>query len=207
MPSLIDNKQGAFSQGCSTLDCFMAVFEIIWACHLLDKDSCIVKFDFEHAFDSVSWDFISNMLTARGFSPQWTSWISNLLNSSSSAVLINGSVSRTLSHKRGLRQGNPISPLLFNLISRAVQRDLVQGVLKDYIPEAISHVLFADDLIMICKAEEACFENIKLLFKCFEMSSGLRLNFDKTCIVPLSDDTQTASSLASILGCSGIAPT
>ncbi|WOL11148.1 hypothetical protein Cni_G19909 [Canna indica] len=171
MSSLIDNKQGAFSKGHNTLDCFMMISEILWACHLMDKDLCIIKFDFKHAFDSISWDFISDMMTARGFPPKWISWISNLLNSSSSAVLINGSASRTFSHKRGLRQGNLISPLIFNLvadtlsrlISRAVQRDLVQGVLKDYLPEAISHVLFADDLIMICKADAACFEHIKLL--------------------------------------------
>ncbi|WOK94009.1 hypothetical protein Cni_G02711 [Canna indica] len=55
---------------------------------------------------------------------------------------------------------------------------------------------------MICKAEAAYFESIKLLFKCFEISSSLQLNFDKTCIVPLRGDTPTASSLASILECS-----
>ncbi|WOL15437.1 hypothetical protein Cni_G24218 [Canna indica] len=176
MKSLIDNKQGAFTQGRSTLNCFMIVAETIGACKVLDQDSCLIKFGFAKAFDSIGWSFIEHMLAARGFSNSWISWISYLLLSSSSSILINGNLSISFAYKRD----RPSNPLLFNLVADTLSRlisstvwcGIFHGVLLNFTPNGISHILFADDLIMFCKASSQCFSKIRLFFKCFELATA-----------------------------------
>ncbi|WOL05064.1 hypothetical protein Cni_G13787 [Canna indica] len=104
LPSLVDLTQGAFISGCSSIDCYMTIYEALWACKKYQDNSWFIKVDFEKAFDSVNWDFITDLLSARGFPPHWIRWVSFLLNSAASSLLINGSVGRPFSHKRGLRQ-------------------------------------------------------------------------------------------------------
>ncbi|WOL05857.1 LINE-1 retrotransposable element ORF2 protein [Canna indica] len=134
---LISDSQCAFMADRSTLDCFMGVHETVWACKRLNDDGILLKIDFEKAFDSIGWDFIQDMLLARGFSPKWCSWISHLL-STKLALIINGKVGNFFRHKCGVRQGNPLSPFLFNLaidclshlIDLAVFRGNIRGVLS-----------------------------------------------------------------------------
>ncbi|WOK96927.1 hypothetical protein Cni_G05635 [Canna indica] len=65
--------------------------------------------------------------------------------------------------------------------------------------DGISHVLYGDDLIMFSKASSQCFTQIRLLFKCFELVSGLTINTNKTKVIHLGGNEQTADSLANIL--------
>ncbi|WOL17354.1 protein O-glucosyltransferase 1 [Canna indica] len=104
MPALIENSQGVFTQGRNTIDCYMTVAETTWACNYSKRDSCIIKFDFARAFDSVGWDFVEDMLIAHGFPPRWISWISHLLRSTSSSIITNGTIGVPFLYKRGLRQ-------------------------------------------------------------------------------------------------------
>ena len=69
--------------------------------------------DIEKAFDSVSWEFLLEVLEARGFGRKFRNLISCLLFSSSTRILVNGTLSEPIFHRRGLRQGDPMSPLLF----------------------------------------------------------------------------------------------
>lgn len=61
-------------------------------------------------------------MEARGFSPKWITWIKSLLSTATSRVIINGVVSEFFVHKRGLLQGDPLSPLLFNLVADVFQQ-------------------------------------------------------------------------------------
>ncbi|WOK96155.1 hypothetical protein Cni_G04862 [Canna indica] len=191
MADLIFNTQATFMQGRSTLDCYIAVSETLWACNSMDQDSCVIKFDFARAFDSIGWDFIEDMLVARGFSSLWISWVLHILRSATSSVIINDSIGAPFAHKRGLRQGNPLSPLLFNLVADVLSRLIslaansrsINGVLQDQFRGGggggITHILYAGDLIMFSKADPQSFNQIKLLFKCFELASGLCINLAK----------------------------
>lgn len=72
--------------------------------------------DISKAFDSIYWAFLIEVLSHLGFGPNWCNLISYLLASSSTQVLLNGSPGNLISHRRGLRQGDPLSPMLFILI-------------------------------------------------------------------------------------------
>lgn len=78
--------------------------------------------DFAEAFDSIHWDYLLEALTAFGFSSRWCDLIAIILGSSSSRVFLNGLPGRKIFHRKGLRQGNPLAPMLFILAQEPLQR-------------------------------------------------------------------------------------
>jgi hypothetical protein len=76
----------------------------------------LVKLDISKAFDSVSWPFLLEVLQHLGFGQVWRDIISGLLWTSSSQVLLNGLRGQPILHRRGLRQGDHLSPFLFILV-------------------------------------------------------------------------------------------
>jgi hypothetical protein len=87
----------------------------------LKKRNSDFELDFQKAFDKIEHQFILQILEHKGFSPKWTSWIRNLLQSGSSSVLLNGILGKPFTCKRGVRQGDPLSPLLFVLATDFLQ--------------------------------------------------------------------------------------
>lgn len=76
----------------------------------------MLKLDIAKAFDSVSWSFLLEILRHRVFGPRWISRVALMLSSSSTRVLINGAPGDQFWHARGLRQGDPSSPMFFVLV-------------------------------------------------------------------------------------------
>jgi hypothetical protein len=72
------------------------------------------------AFDSVSWPFLLKMLRRVGFNMAWCDWISVLISTASTRVLLNGDCGSRICHARGLHQGDPLSPMLFLLVMEAL---------------------------------------------------------------------------------------
>ncbi|GJY72569.1 RNA-directed DNA polymerase, eukaryota, reverse transcriptase zinc-binding domain protein [Tanacetum coccineum] len=95
--------------------------EIINMAKLDDQRLLLLKVDFEKAFDIVNWDFLHDIMAQMGFGVKWRKWIGSCLSSATISVLINGSPSKEFYMERGLRQGDPLSLLLFLLVVEALQ--------------------------------------------------------------------------------------
>mgnify|MGYP003703425143 CR=1 FL=1 len=102
------------------------------------------------------------MMKNFGFGDKWMGWIKTCLSSTTVSVLVNGSPTAEFTPRRGLRQGDPLSPLLFNivaeglnlLIERAKEMGRVKGASVGPNELKFSHQLFADDSIIFCEAEK-----------------------------------------------------
>jgi hypothetical protein len=89
---------------------------------------------------------------------------------------------------QGLRQGDPMSPILFNLavevlatlMRKAVQQKKVKGLMTHLILEGISHVQYADDTILMIEGNDNLVINMKFILYCFEWISGLKINYHKS---------------------------
>lgn len=119
---LVATNQSAFIKERYILESVVVAHELV---HSLDKSKekgVILKLDYEKAYDRVSWDFLFEVLQTRGFSPKWIHWIEMLVTGGSLGILVNGEESPYFKPGKGLRQGDPLSPILFNLVGDVFTR-------------------------------------------------------------------------------------
>jgi hypothetical protein len=134
-----------------------------------------VKIDMEKTFDCKEWSFILAILSKLGFLSTWINWIRICITSPSFSILINGSPFGLFNPKRGLRQGDPLSHFLFILgfevLSRLLigqeSQDLLKGIKIARSCSLISHLLFADDLILFAKATSSKANILKAFWQIF----------------------------------------
>jgi Reverse transcriptase (RNA-dependent DNA polymerase) len=115
--NLVSNRQTTFIRGRSIIESFTTIRELLHMYHRRGVPAVLFKVDFEKAFDMVSWNFMINALIEKGFPAKWLSSLLVLLNTATSAIKINSDLTPFFKHERGLRQGNPLSPLLFIIIA------------------------------------------------------------------------------------------
>ena len=146
------------------------------------------KVDYEKAYDSVSWEFLTNMMRRLGFCNKWIHWIRGCLHSASVSILVNGSPTNQFNPQRGLRQGDPLVPLLFNIVvegltglmREAVDKERFSSFLVGKNKEPVSILQYADDIIFFGEATMENVKVIKKILRCFELASGLKINFAKS---------------------------
>jgi hypothetical protein len=117
----------------------------------------ILKIDLSKAFDRVNWSYIRLLLTHIGFDVPFIKWIMACISSVSFAVLINGAASPFFISEKGLRQGCPLSPLLFLLVAEGLRRALLNAVntgeflgIQITPNQRLTHLLFVDDILIFC---------------------------------------------------------
>ena len=116
MGLLVRPNQTAFIKGRRIHDNFCSVQLYRHWLHVKHHSCILLKVDIAKAFDSVAWPFLLEVLEHMGFPQSWRDWTATILSSASTKALVNGCLSRRICHARGLRQGDPLSPLLFVLI-------------------------------------------------------------------------------------------
>jgi hypothetical protein len=145
----------------------------------------------------------------KGFSTKWISWIQNLLTTGTSFVLLNGNIGKPFTYKRGVRQGDPLSPLLFvlaadllqTMINRAWQIGVLRHPLNDSFGGDFPIIQYADDTLLILPGDARILFNLKGLLRTFFDSTGLHVNFSKSNLVPINMSIDRANHLASTFGC------
>ena len=94
----------------------VVLHETIHELHRKKKSGIILKLDFEKAYDKVEWPFLQQTLRMKGFAPKWAAWIEQTTSKGSVGIKFNDNVGHFFQTKNGVRQGDPLSPILFNIL-------------------------------------------------------------------------------------------
>lgn len=107
LPTFVKNRQ--------ILDGPLMVNELMAWFKKKKKQMMILNIDFEKAYDSISWNYLDQVMRLMNFPPIWCECIRACLHSARSSVMINGSPTKEFRLFRGLRKGDSLSPFLFIL--------------------------------------------------------------------------------------------
>ncbi|XP_016194949.1 uncharacterized protein LOC107635914 [Arachis ipaensis] len=160
MPGLVGETQSAFVKDRKIHCGAFIACETVQWIKLKKKEAAIIKLDFQKAYDRVKWSFVDLVLQKMGFGQKWRGWVMECVSTCS--IMIGEAV-----------RNGCISPLL-------VGRDHIE----------LLHLQFADDTILFCPPEEETIKNYRRLLRCFELMSGLSINFDKSSLVSVNCDDQ-----------------
>ncbi|KAL9690131.1 hypothetical protein QQ045_010526 [Rhodiola kirilowii] len=194
MDKVISGAQSAFIKGRIITDNFIVAHEIshvLKQCRSNKEFYASIKVDMSKAYDRVEWPFLEQVMGRMGFAEKWIDRIMLCVRTVTYQVKLNDQISRGITPGRGLRQGDPLSPYLFLLVSEllcakmsaAVARKTISGVKFGREGPTISHLFFADDSIFFIKANKEEAADFKTILSQYEMLSGQRINMKKSEVV------------------------
>ena len=130
-------------------------------------------------------------------------------------IKINDQIGQNFQTSKGLRQGDPLSPILFNiaadmlamLINRAKAEGLVNGIVPHLVDGGLSILQYADDTILFMDHDIEKATNMKMILCAFEQLSGLKINFHKSEIFCFGQAKEMEHQYSQLFGCqSGMYP-
>lgn len=168
-----------------------------------------VKVDLEKAYDWIRWDFLSDTLLDAELSHSLIKAIMACVTSVSMQLLWNGAISKSFIPTRGFRQGDPLSPYLFilhmeklgHLIDVAVEQNDWEPLMLSRRGLGLSHLFFADDLLLFCRANDSGADCLKKVLNTFCYFASHRVNKLKTHVFFSSNvKNEEAMGICSKLG-------
>jgi retron-type reverse transcriptase len=176
-----------FLKGRQILDAIGTAQECLHNIKTKKSKALILKLDLKKAFDCIDWDFLRLVLAQTGFNHQLIKWIMSCVDSANLAILVNGESSSFFHMGRGLRQGCPLSPLLFilamealSLLLKSAQAEGKISGIKVSRTLKILHLLFADDVLIMTKGTPQEWIEIKEILHNFCSATGLTINWEKS---------------------------
>jgi hypothetical protein len=138
---VIKPTQTAFMPGRHILEGVVILHETIHEIHSKKMDGVLFKIDFEKAYDKVKWSFLQQTFRMKGFAPEWCRFIKDFVQNGSVAVKVNDDIGHYFQTRKGLRQGDPLSPILFNIVvdmlAVLIERAKADGQVGGLIPHLV----------------------------------------------------------------------
>ena len=187
LPEVVGEEQCGFVRGRSIFDPILTMKSVIRRKKRSNSGMALLL-DMEKAYDRVNFDYLFACLTSFGFPPSWIALLQSIYGVGSSRLLLNGHQSAEIPIGRGVRQGCPLSPLLFSIAIEPLA-NLVRssGVLKGVASGStvVKIMLYADDTTLFLHDQVDLAEAERLL-EIFERGSGAKINASKSELIPLT---------------------
>lgn len=189
LPKVISSTQTCCIVGKDISDTIVTVRDIIDYVEMDDLECYMLKLDQEKAFDRVCHDYLFSVLEKFGFGKKFISWIKIFYKDIFSTVKCNGFLSKYFPLKNSVKQGCPISALLYVLVAEPLsimikKNDVIKGIkipIVNIEEKVFSH---ADDTTLLLSDKNSVDESFKVL-QLYEQASGAKLNKDKSEILAL----------------------
>ena len=212
LPSIVSENQSAFQASKVITDNILMAFETL---HYMknhqtgNTNFMALKLDMSKAYNRVEWSFVECLLKKMGFHSKWVDLMMECITTISYSILINGEPSHTIHPSRGLRQRDPLSPYIFllcteglhGLLTRAAASGDIRGISICRNEPRLTHLLFADNSLLFCRASIQECMHIQALLSTYEEASRQKLNRDKTTLFfSKITDTEIQDSIKDLLG-------
>ena len=163
LPQIISEHQSAFIKGRLIIDNILVAFKTL---HYMKNHNfgnsgyMALKLDMSKAYDRVEWSFLRVVMIKMGFNDRWVALVIECITLVTYSLLINREPLGDIKPSRGIRQGDPLSPYLFllcseglhRMIQKATERGEIQGVSIYRNGPKLTHLFFADDSLLFCRA-------------------------------------------------------
>lgn len=182
--NLINEDQTAYIKGRFIGFSARTILDIYEYCENSNDPQILLFCDFEKAFDSVEWNFLFKTLEKFNFGASFMQWIKIMYKDPIFRVKNNGWISKTCKMNRGIRQGCPLSALLFIFVAEVLACNIrsnkdINGFKIKEMKQEIKIVQHADDCTIPIKNEKSLQIALNTI-DIFCKHSGLKLNKDKT---------------------------
>jgi hypothetical protein len=206
---LISEHQTAFIKGRNIMTGVMILHEIMHETKKRKETGIILKLDFEKAYDKVNWDFLFLSLQNRGFGNKWMMWMHMVVEGGTVSVKKNNQIGKYIKSYKGVRQGDPLSPILFNFVADSLARmmdkacanGVLNGLGRHLIPNRVILLQYADDTIICMENDLSKARNLKMLLYIYEMMAGLKINFMKSEFFVINGDDDIKMQYANLFDC------
>lgn len=183
---IVDSDQTGFISGRYIGENVRLIYDIMQYTEEHDVPGLLLLIDFEKAFDSISWNFLINVLHFFNFGDSIINWVKVFYHNISSAVIQGGNLSDFFNIGRGCRQGDPLSPYLFIICAEILalkirENDNIHGIEITRVEHKLSQ--FADDTSLILDGNEKSLQESLLELDWFARVSGLNINYSKTQLI------------------------
>ena len=183
LDKVVHEDQKGFISGRFIGENVRLIYDILFETKQEDIPGLLLSMDFQQAFDSVSWKFISKSLNYFNFGPSFKRWIKLFPNGAESCILQNGFMSEFFYLQRGCRQGDPVSPYIFILCAEILSLFLSnEESVKEININNKSFLLsqYADDTQIFLDGSESSLRSTLHILQTFYEISGLKINTEKT---------------------------
>ena len=186
--TVVHENQAGFCPGRSIYDSTRLTTTIIDYCEQTGKNGCIVALDQEKAYDKIAHDYLWRVLEHMNFPETFTNMIKELYKNAKTRVMVNGVVPTPIEIMRGVRQGDPMSCLLYDLAIEPLAQKLRSSNLKGFdipgVKDKVLASLFADDTLIYLSEEDDITE-LRKIIETFCTASTAKFNLEKTEYLPI----------------------
>ncbi|KAI0529431.1 hypothetical protein KFK09_001980 [Dendrobium nobile] len=204
LPLIIHESQAGFIHNRCITDNILLASEVLREFNF-NRNLFCAKLDIKKAFDTVSRKFLINRMRQKGFPDMFINWVNCCISNVHFSICLNGSLEGFFNSSSGLRQGCPLSPLLFCIVMDALSCNLTSNFVGNNSPvfningKNFNHLMYADDLLVFGMAKTQNATNLMNILNDFADSSGLSINPTKSSII-FSNNSFDTEQFCSIFG-------
>lgn len=138
-----------------------------------------INIAFVEAFDSVKHEYLWECLRKKGLPPTLINYLIGYYTSTRTALCLRGNAIKWIHPTRGVKQGDPMSPVLFSIVMESILNKLDRGIGIELYGNVVNHIAYADDVVLLARTTSG----LQYLINVFDLlasKANLNINVEKT---------------------------